>query len=424
MNLSWLLVAWACLVGRALSVDVASFLAQIPDCAEAVSWTNARQGRRSVSQDRNNTLRLPYADRDPDTLNVTSVACEYPIRDRHQKFDILGIFLVTITGFVVVARLYQKLRFERSLRADDYIIVAAFITCLGNTVSCVFGLSGNGFGRDAWTNTPYTITEFLRYVYIGQTFYATDVFLTKICVLLFYLRIFPVRSVQMIIWATIGVCTLGMVVFIVLAIAQCQPISYFWTGWLKETEGHCIGTNPLAWALAAISIILDFWILAIPVFQLLRLQMKWQRKLAVATMFLVGTFVSVVSIIRLQFLVAFGRSTNPTWDFFETCYWSVIEINVAIWCACMPDLRLLLVKTFPRLNSTNDSKPSFHKSTTSSRKRGVSPHVPSHQTEHTIYKGNSHPEIQGDASSSTAELVEMTRFMNENPGKGVGRNEV
>jgi hypothetical protein len=93
----------------------------------------------------------------------------------------------------------------------------------------------------------------------------------------------------MIIWGTIGVAALCMVVFIVLAIAQCQPISYFWTGWDQLHEGHCIGTNPLAWALAAVSIVMDFWVLGIPVFQLLRLQMKWQRKLAVAMMFLVGT---------------------------------------------------------------------------------------------------------------------------------------
>jgi hypothetical protein len=103
-----------------------------------------------------------------------------------------------------------------------------------------------------------------------------------------------------------------MVVFIVLAIAQCQPISFFWTGWDQLHHGHCIGVNPLAWAIAAVSIAMDFWVLAIPVFQLLQLQMKWQRKLAVTMMFIVGTFVSVVSIIRLQFLVAFGNSTNPT----------------------------------------------------------------------------------------------------------------
>jgi hypothetical protein len=97
-----------------------------------------------------------------DTLNVTSVACDYPIRDRHQKFDILGISMGIFTTFVVGARLFQKIRFERLLRLDDWVIVFCLVTCLGNTVTCVYGLSGNGFGRDAWTNTPYTITEFLR----------------------------------------------------------------------------------------------------------------------------------------------------------------------------------------------------------------------------------------------------------------------
>ncbi|KAJ4116170.1 hypothetical protein NW768_011143 [Fusarium equiseti] len=343
------------------------------------------------------------------------MACEFPVRDIHKKFDILNIVMSVITVIVVTGRIFQKLRFERSLRLDDYLIVVCLATSIGNTISCVFGLSGNGFGRDAYIVGAYGITEFLKYIYIGQTFYATDVFLTKICVLLFYLRIFPVQSVQRIIWGTIGLNALSMVAFVILAITQCQPVSYFWTGWDKEHTGHCIGTNPLAWALAGVSIAMDFWVLAIPVFQLLRLQMKWQRKLAVALMFLVGTFVSVVSIIRLQFLIAFGRSNNPTWDFFNTCYWSVIEINVAIWCACMPDLRLLIVKTFPRLDSVNLSRPSHGHSSISSRLHGKSPNITSNQAENALYNGG--PRVTGDASSSTAELVEMTRFMNESGNK-------
>lgn len=36
-------------------------------------------------------------------------------------------------------------------------------------------------------------------------------------------------------------------------------------------------------------------------------------------------------------------------DQYSTCYWSTVEINVAVCCACMPSLRLLLVKIFPKL---------------------------------------------------------------------------
>ena len=59
---------------------------------------------------------------------------------------------------------------------------------------------------------------------------------------------------------------------------------------------------------------------------------------------------TVVSILRLQSLVKFGaNSLNPTREFFDVALWSDIEINVGIICACMPSLRLLLVRLFPKI---------------------------------------------------------------------------
>jgi hypothetical protein len=93
----------------------------------------------------------------------------------------------------------------------------------------------------------------------------------------------------MIIWSTIGVSVICMIVFDILAIAQCRPISYFWQGWDGLHEGQCIGVNPLAWAIAAIGIILDLWMLGIPLSEVMFLQMNWRRKVAVSLMFIVGT---------------------------------------------------------------------------------------------------------------------------------------
>lgn len=58
---------------------------------------------------------------------------------------------------------------------------------------------------------------------------------------------------------------------------------------------------------------------------------------------------TVVSILRLQSLISFANSVNPTWDNWDVANWSTIEINVGIMCACMPVLRLILVRLFPRL---------------------------------------------------------------------------
>lgn len=58
-----------------------------------------------------------------------------------------------------------------------------------------------------------------------------------------------------------------------------------------------------------------------------------------------------MSIIRLQALVTFAKSSNATSDNFPVSLWSTVEINVGIICTCMPTLRLLLVRVFPGLGS-------------------------------------------------------------------------
>lgn len=116
-----------------------------------------------------------------------------------------------------------------------------------------------------------------------------DVFAIKLCVLFFYLRIFPSTTILRLIWATIGATILSLVVFGILALTQCQPISYYWQGWDGLHEGHCIGINALAWAIAGVSIILDVWMLALPLSQLIHLQLHWMKKIGVALMFGVGT---------------------------------------------------------------------------------------------------------------------------------------
>jgi hypothetical protein len=47
-------------------------------------------------------------------------------------------------------------------------------------------------------------------------------------------------------------------------------------------------------------------------------------------MFCVGTFVTVVSILRLTALVHFAVSSNASWEFYDVSLWSTIEITVGI----------------------------------------------------------------------------------------------
>lgn len=58
--------------------------------------------------------------------------------------------------------------------------------------------------------------------------------------------------------------------------------------------------------------------------------------------------VTFMSIFRLYACIVAGVShtDNQSWDYLAMSKWSTVEVNVGIWCACMPTLRILLMRLF------------------------------------------------------------------------------
>ncbi|KAL2142000.1 hypothetical protein VTI28DRAFT_1736 [Corynascus sepedonium] len=281
--------------------------------------------------------------------NLTTTECGVEPHNRAAGYEAVSIVLAVFSCGMVVLRLGFKLLVTRSLSADDYavaVLVAFAIPCIA---IIHVGSIPNGVGQDIWTLEPEKITKFLFYFYLMAVFYFAEVSLVKLCILLFYLRIFPGQNVRRLLWGTLAFNVVWGVVYFIIAIFQCQPISFFWTHWDGEHEGHCINSNAFAWSNAAISIVLDFWMLAIPLIQVKSLNLNWKKKIGVTFMFVVGTFVTVVSVIRLQSLVVFASSDNATSDNFPVSLWSTVEINAGLICTCMPTMRLILVRLFPRI---------------------------------------------------------------------------
>lgn len=175
------------------------------------------------------------------------------------------------------------------LGLDDYFVLATLLVGVPGSVLNVRGLAAYGIGRDVWT-LPYTyITDFTRVLYVMEILYFAEVALLKLSLLFFYKRIFPKNIIQRLLWATIIFDGVFGIVFVIVAIFQCRPVSYYWSGWDGESSGRCVNVNALAWSNAVISIVLDFWMLAIPMSQLIHLQLHWKKKIGVAIMFCVGT---------------------------------------------------------------------------------------------------------------------------------------
>jgi hypothetical protein len=75
--------------------------------------------------------------------------------------------------------------------------------------------------------------------------------------------------------------------------------------------------------------------------------MQRYRKIAVGLMFTVGTFGCIATFVRLQALLAFKLSLDPTWDFVPVVIWTELELAAAFVCASLPSIRVLLAKILP-----------------------------------------------------------------------------
>lgn len=212
------------------------------------------------------------------------------MRDAGTSYNALSITLGCISAAVLLIRLGYKLFVAQiPLGWDDYMITFTVFSGVPGTVITSLGTIKNGMGRDIWTLSPATITEFVYWFYYMEWLYFLSLGFLKLSLLFFYLKIFPKRSVRIVLWATIVYTVLWAVIFAVVAVFNCSPISFYWTNWDGEHQGKCMDTNAIGWANAATSIAEDVWMLAIPLWQLRSLQLHFKKKVGVAIMFCTGT---------------------------------------------------------------------------------------------------------------------------------------
>lgn len=162
-----------------------------------------------------------------------------------------------------------------------------------------------GLGKDIWTLKFDSITRILyvrsaslrilsrtndleKLFYIQELLYISCVSLVKIGFLLFYLRIFPTDRIRLIIKISCIVTICYWLGFLFAFAFQCSPVSYNWTMWDGEHQGTCVKTNAMVVTAAALNIVLDVWVIALPIPKVLKLQASITTKLQVLLMFSIG----------------------------------------------------------------------------------------------------------------------------------------
>ncbi|KAM0323922.1 hypothetical protein ACHAQA_008503 [Verticillium albo-atrum] len=264
------------------------------------------------------------------------------------------VFFV-LTPIFFTVRVWSRVKLRSGFGWDDWTILASFGCCMAVSILMMASVH-YGFGQHIFNIEKNNRIMAMKLFYVAQIFYKLTINLTKSSILLLYLRLFSLhRRFRLTCLGLLSVILLYAMATTASSIFQCTPVPRAWD---RTIPGSCISLTYNWYANAVFSIATDVAIILLPQRVIWKSQLPVGHKRALMGVFGLGVFVTVTSILRMTTLNFSTRSPDPTYDIASTL-WTMIEIHVAIICACLPMCRLPLAYIFPSvLGSTAKTSPS------------------------------------------------------------------
>ncbi|OJJ00155.1 hypothetical protein ASPVEDRAFT_149127 [Aspergillus versicolor CBS 583.65] len=255
----------------------------------------------------------------------------------------IGTVVTVVAATVAVTLRFVSRHLARSgYWWDDWVIVASLIVNWGMAATRWAQVLLFGFGRHNEDNAVESIVGYQKSFMAIQIVYFTNAVLTKSSLLLFYQRIFGiVKSFRYTLWISWFLITGYFVACVIASIAGCNPPSYIWDRFRDpNTPGGCFDEVAFFRWNGLANLLLDVLMLVLPLPMVWRMRTSRRQKVLLTGIFLMGSFVCVVSLLRIiSFDVSDRR--DPTYTQVPSSTWSSVEQGIGIVCACLPTLRPL-----------------------------------------------------------------------------------
>lgn len=272
--------------------------------------------------------------------------------------------LAILSTFAAALRVVSRRQKRAPLMTDDFLLGFAVILVWGLVVAICIAVSwGLGMEEALAIQKFGGLTNVLVCLFVTEIFYGMSLAVVKISILLMYARIFPTRFFR--VGATIlGVITVTwwLAIFIV-SIWSCSPIAYQWDKMLilKYPDAHCVDGAQFYIGNSVPNIITDVLILALPIREVMRLQVSTSQRVAVGGMFALGGLVVIISIIRLVSLFTLDMTgPNASRSLAIPWLYSVVEPCIGIISACLPTLRPIILLLIPNCFKSAHSQSGLH----------------------------------------------------------------
>ncbi|KAJ9631695.1 hypothetical protein H2203_000094 [Taxawa tesnikishii (nom. ined.)] len=251
--------------------------------------------------------------------------------------SILAALTLIVVGFRIWARRIAKARFWW----DDWCIWLGTVIVSEVNIATLYGAS-IGLGRHGYDIPPENTVTYLKILLSIMLTYMWAMSAIKASILLFYYRLFNInRALRWTVYFTLCFVLGWHVSYFFALIFQCTPVAYFWDRSIPG--GHCVdhgalNNNTLSVSNSAFNVFTDLMCLIAPLPVLIKLRLSND---------------TVISVIRLAQLIS-GQTPDVTWSNSLPALWTVLELNIACICACLPGLMPVITCLFPSRHFLRD----------------------------------------------------------------------
>ncbi|KAL2835075.1 hypothetical protein BDW59DRAFT_2855 [Aspergillus cavernicola] len=257
----------------------------------------------------------------------------------------VSISLVCVSTIVVALRLFTRIRVVCAPGWDDWFLLLALLTDYA-FFGVLIAEHSFGLGKPQATISPTTYRGQLKMLWISVPLYNLSLNLTKVSMILLYMRLFPTKTYRIVLTVVLVFIVCSGIWMVIGTLVVCIPIHSFWDIGVDRT---CLSRAVIWYLNAALQIAGDLILVILPMPQLVRLRIPLKQKICLVFIFALGLFVCATSVVRLHFLHLLLNTSDESRINGLAAIWSFIEANVAILCASLPTFRQLLVKIFPRI---------------------------------------------------------------------------
>ncbi|RAH74287.1 uncharacterized protein BO66DRAFT_313099 [Aspergillus aculeatinus CBS 121060] len=270
--------------------------------------------------------------------NNGSTTLTYEYRRSLRSEDILTLTVcLTVSSCCVAMRLYSKISITRAPGWEDLTCFMAWLGLIGYG-AITFETDRHGNGIHQWAVAASDLREFSKLANASQVLYGPLIYITKLSILLLYLRLFapskrntPFWLIQTLIWMNF----LFYLADTIVKICECKPRAKIWD---QDIPGQCININIPILVTSIVNVVSDFLMLLLPIVCVWRLQMTWWKKMSLSAVFAAGIFACICSVMRLVVSVRNRTTRDRTHDWFPEFLWTTAEITSGIVASCLPAL--------------------------------------------------------------------------------------